>query len=125
MWSLVTQSVAKCDKYCQDIDYFQKEAARLSVCIHLCIIQLFYAASALHKIKEYNCLLQRELQESEMSVESMKRLKATAEQQKRDVDKQCAMLQVFYSASLSEPLTSYNYSSTEISFQFWLCMPHA
>ena len=96
MRSLVTQSVANCEKYCQDIDYFQNEASRLSVCIHLCIIQLFHAASALHKIKGYNCLMQRELQESERSVESMRRLKATAEQQKRDVDKQYATLQVFY-----------------------------
>ena len=107
MWSLVTQSVANCEKYCQDVDYFQNEAARLSVCIYLCIIQLFHAASALHKMKEYNCLLQHELQESERLVESMRRLKATAEQQKRDADTKCAMLQVFYWVSLSEPLTSY------------------
>ena len=51
-----------------------------------------------------NCLMQHELQESEKSVESMKGLKANAEQQKRDVDKQYATLQVFYLASLREPL---------------------
>ena len=54
----------------------------------------------------YNCLMQRELQESKRSVESMRRWKATAEQQKRDADTKCATLQVFYWASLSEPHTS-------------------
>ena len=93
--------MAKCDKYCQDITHFQNEAARLSVCIFMCLSVV--SALPVHclisqgiYIYIYDCLIQRELQEAKSSVETMKERKATAEQQKQAVDKQCATLQVFY-----------------------------
>lgn len=54
----------------------------------------------------YNCLIQYALQESKRTVESMRRMKVTAEKQKQDVDTHCATLQVFYRVKLSEPHTS-------------------
>ena len=44
-----TDCVAKCKKYCEDSDYFQNEAARLSVCV-LLYLHCFHSASVLTSI---------------------------------------------------------------------------